>query len=385
MPKLKYVDGFRGLAAVVVVLNHFFLAFYPALINGDKNQVHTINSLELIIAKSPLNLLYNGDFAICVFFILSGYVLSYKYSVTGNIKVLTESAVKRYIRLLVPVFASVIFSYIFIRYSLYFNQEAGNLSLSTWWLATFWNFDVSFFDVVKNAFFGVFFKSDSKYNPALWTMTYELYGSFLVFGFAALFGKLKKRYLLYIIAVVLLYKTYYLGFILGLILSDLNVSGYINNYFIRKSLFKVSFLVVGLYFASYPSAATVENSMYIYIESSDPFTIMTYHTFGAFLIMLVLLNSVKLQKMLSLKPFEFIGRISFSMYLLHLILIGSLSSYIFILLIDHVSYSVAVMISFVSTVPILLILSHFMYKYVDKQGIKLANSIYNRFFKDSTR
>lgn len=101
--------------------------------------------------------------------------------------------------------------------------------------------------------------------------------------------------------------------------------------------------------------------------------------------MLVLLNSVKLQKMLSLKPFEFIGRISFSMYLLHLILIGSLSSYIFILLIDHVSYSVAVMISFVSTVPILLILSHFMYKYVDKQGIKLANSIYNRFFKDSTR
>ncbi|OME07846.1 hypothetical protein BSK64_06205 [Paenibacillus odorifer] len=385
MHKLKFIDGLRGVAALIVVLNHFAVGFYPALYNGDINQVHTQSNLELIIAKSPLNLIYNGSFAVCIFFLLSGYVLSYKYFNTKKIDVLVESAVKRYFRLLTPVLASIVLAFLLMKFSLFYNKEAGTLSFSTWWLSTFWDFDASIIDVVKNAFFGVFFNNDGKYNAVLWTMTYELFGSFIVFGFAALFGRVRRRYLFYIIAIILTYNTYYLGFILGMILSDINIGGYFNKSFFRNFFFKMILMVIGLYLASYPSAATVNNSIYKSIEATDPKTIVLYHTLGAFCIILVLLNSVKFQTIFSTKVFEFFGKISFSMYLLHLLVIGSLSSYIFITLIDHVSYSIAVMISLFITLPILLTLSYLMYKHVDKNGIKLANSIFNRFFKNNSQ
>ncbi|WP_443147193.1 acyltransferase family protein [Paenibacillus sp. KACC 21273] len=82
MQKLKYLDGLRGLAALIVVISHFVVAFYPSLYNGSIDSVHTQKSLELWISKSPFNLFYNGNFAVCVFFVLSGYVLSYKFFIT---------------------------------------------------------------------------------------------------------------------------------------------------------------------------------------------------------------------------------------------------------------------------------------------------------------
>ena len=38
--KIKYIEGIRGLAAIIVVLHHYTLAFYPALNFGDPNQTN---------------------------------------------------------------------------------------------------------------------------------------------------------------------------------------------------------------------------------------------------------------------------------------------------------------------------------------------------------
>lgn len=83
--KIKYIEGIRGLAAIIVVLHHYTLAFYPALNFGDSNQTNFGNgSLELLFANTPLNLIYNGGFAVSVFFILSGFVLSNAYHQSQN-------------------------------------------------------------------------------------------------------------------------------------------------------------------------------------------------------------------------------------------------------------------------------------------------------------
>lgn len=47
--KFYYLDGLRGLAAFIVVIHHFVLAFYPLYY-----------STERIIPKTPLNLFYAG-------------------------------------------------------------------------------------------------------------------------------------------------------------------------------------------------------------------------------------------------------------------------------------------------------------------------------------
>ena len=78
--KLRYLEGIRGLAAIIVVLHHYILAFYPAMSSANETQIHNETSyFEEVMAQIPLNIFYNGGFAVCIFFILSGYVLSNNY------------------------------------------------------------------------------------------------------------------------------------------------------------------------------------------------------------------------------------------------------------------------------------------------------------------
>ncbi|MBD2845513.1 acyltransferase family protein [Paenibacillus sp. IB182496] len=74
--KLFYLDGLRGLAALVVVISHYIQVFYPAALNGKAEQAHF--KWDTWYGYSPVNLFYNGQFAVCLFFALSGYVLNVK-------------------------------------------------------------------------------------------------------------------------------------------------------------------------------------------------------------------------------------------------------------------------------------------------------------------
>ena len=67
MRKISYLDGLRGLAAFVVVFHHFIYAFYPALFLGSNAQLHLKGGEEAFLSGSVFNLLYNGNFAVCVF------------------------------------------------------------------------------------------------------------------------------------------------------------------------------------------------------------------------------------------------------------------------------------------------------------------------------
>ena len=79
MGKVKFLDGLRGVAAFIVVIAHYIQVFYPTVFNGNIESIHTKNNLELIFYKTPLNLFFNANFCVCIFFVLSGYVLSIKF------------------------------------------------------------------------------------------------------------------------------------------------------------------------------------------------------------------------------------------------------------------------------------------------------------------
>lgn len=377
MQKLKYLDGLRGLAALIVVISHFVVAFYPSLYNGSIDSVHTQKNLELWISKSPINLFYNGNFAVCVFFVLSGYVLSYKFFITRDKEFIVKSAVKRYFRLVFPVFISIILIFLMMKLSLFYNKEAAVLTFSEWWLGGFWNFEPTFRHAIKNALLDVFFSHDSSYNTVLWTMSYELYGSFLIFSFIALFGTIKRRYFFYIILIFLFRDTIYLGFILGLMLADLKYSIHLfDKRFFGNYFLKLFFILFGLYIGSYPIGAPVDNSIYSYIKTDDYNTIVFYHIIGAFLVVLAVLISNKLQSFFSHKILYSLGKISFSLYLIHVIVIGSFTSWSFVNLTKYFSYSISVIISSIFSIPLLFLLSILLYKYADKVGIKLSNKVY---------
>ena len=76
----EQLDGLRGIAALIVMNSHFVCAFFPYLnskffpeifSNSDK-----VNNLIGFLQPPGLSIIFNGHAAVCVFFVLSGHVLS---------------------------------------------------------------------------------------------------------------------------------------------------------------------------------------------------------------------------------------------------------------------------------------------------------------------
>ncbi|HTB06348.1 MAG TPA: hypothetical protein VK806_05285, partial [Bacteroidia bacterium] len=106
------------------------------------------------------------------------------------------------------------------------------------------------------------------------------------------------------------------------------------------------------------------------------------HLVGATCVVIALLLSPSIQRLFSGRLFVFLGDISFSAYLIHPVIICTLSCFLFMNIntaLNH--YNLTVGIVFVITIPIVLLVSKAMTKFVDKPGINFSKYLYNRYFK----
>ncbi|BCA60747.1 acyltransferase family protein [Sphingomonas sp. HMP6] len=162
------LDGLRGWAALSVVLFHLipesFGALFPAL-------------------RHPLVAMFiNGNLAVCVFFILSGDALSMGFMRSRNGQQAVSILLKRYTRLTVPIFFSCLIVLVLYEAHLTFNVVAGQLVKRDGWLGTFLTEDISVKSFVRFVFVKVYSEVplSETFNPFLWTMRVELIGSVLV-------------------------------------------------------------------------------------------------------------------------------------------------------------------------------------------------------------
>jgi len=384
MQKITYLDGLRGVAAFAVLIQHYILGFYPALFFWVNATPHLPEGVEIFASGSVLNLFYNGNFAVCIFFVLSGFVLSYKFFVQQDGEGLRASAIKRYFRLAGPVVAVVLTAYILMKFSLFYNVQAGDLAQSGW-LGQFWTFPPNFLEAMNQAFVGTFLTGAFNYDNVIWTISYEFQGAFLILGFLALFGKMKYRHWFYLAAGLVLFQTYYLAFILGMFLSDLKVNhDMVLSKFDSKKILRIMLLLAGLVFGAFPSGRSVDGSMYAYLHFMDHDLLpMWYHIVGAFMVMLVLLDSYRIQKILSWKPFLQLGKISFSMYLFHFVILGSFSSFIFLKLYHALSYPLSVLLTFALSLPLIFFVGWASQAYIEKGCLNLSQWVYAKVFEQA--
>lgn len=382
--KITYLDGLRGIAAVNVMLMHFFIVLAPAMIYGNQTPSH-LGNLELVFSSTPLGLIGAGNFSVCIFFVLSGYVLTQKYFRIGDKNLIISSAVRRYFRLLIPVFAVVILSFLLSSAGL-FHYYAKTIMVTAssnpanYW-TNYWTFTPNIVNAIKQAMWESFFVGgDLDYNPVLWTMTIEFYGSMLVFAMALLFGQRRNRWTFYLAAAVAFFNSYYLAFIIGMALADMFTN--------KTPAFKTSnkiilsiILFVGLFIGSYPVSTVTSDSLYSFLNNGFFQTPkMIYHITGAGMIMYVLSNSQWLQKAFSSPVPVFLGKISYSLYLVHFLVISSFTCALFLSLYPVLPYGVAVLTSCVVSLLLIFPLSYVFYKYVDTEGVELSKNVYNRFF-----
>lgn len=401
--KLASLEGLRGIASLSVVFHHFFYGFLPALIWGAAGSKGLIfPQLEETIAQTPLSLLWNGDFAVMIFFVMSAYVLTYRYfqnydhktgkSLQDDGEFIFFSVIRRYPRLTIPIFFSSLCVLFFFNAGLLYHKQAVVYSHSFEWLSLLWELpNASIADVFQNTFLEVPFAYETRYNNVLWTICIEFYGSMLAFALIGLIGRLSLRWAIYPLLIWWIGNSLYLGFILGVILADMRFapSCTMLREWLERPFISWSVGLVGLYLGSFIKG--IDNSqniwfswLYILDGGSMPNAQWT-HNWGAFLLLTALLSSQSWQRAFSNPFFVWLGRVSFAMYLMHSLVFGTLTSWIVATLSPTHSYAEIMAITIPATFAAVFIVSHLFAKHIDEPSVRLGRTLCKNLFKTPFR
>ncbi|TGE23841.1 acyltransferase [Hymenobacter aquaticus] len=388
---LGYLDGLRGLAAAVVVIHHLAGFFYPTMLSGDAYSAHWGGGVEQAVASTPLNLLIGGNFAVCLFFVLSGLVLSEKFWRTGQLEVLRSQACRRYVRLMLPVlFAALVALALWVA-GAYRNTEVAEITGARRF-GEYWAELPGLKQILHDLAVGIPLGGESGYNPVFWTLSIELFGSFIVFALLAFFGAVRHRAWVYAAAILVLSVSelnfYYTGFILGVWLNDWrhHAPGGL-----PRGVGVGSLLLLGaVFFGSYPTAdlVRVQDTIYWFLQPDwlgNERAIQVWHLLGAALLLLGVFALPGLQRLLGRRWLRGLGAVSFSLYLLHFLVLGSFSSAVFLALRAQFGYDASVALTVLATLPVLGLTSYAMYRVVDLPGIRLAQWLYDRFFRPAAQ
>jgi peptidoglycan/LPS O-acetylase OafA/YrhL len=206
--RFRFLDGLRGWAAVVVLLHHLFIDGLPA------------NSFMADRALWAKVFFLNGTLVVSVFFVISGFSLSIRYLETGDGRALGRVAAGRYLRLALPIFAICAVTYVLLVSGL-IPPAAQRPSP----LDQFLSFTPSVDGLLGFSLLKVFvaYSGAESYDPPLWTMTYEFFGSFMVFALVAYLRPSRLRTLLLAVLFLLLtaLQTYFALFVAGILIADL--------------------------------------------------------------------------------------------------------------------------------------------------------------------
>jgi peptidoglycan/LPS O-acetylase OafA/YrhL len=209
-------------------------------------------------------------------------------------------------------------------------------------------------------------------------MKVELLGSMLVFGFLALFGKMRRRWLIYAVLMVVFWQSYYLAFVLGIALCDLTTRSWS-----PKNLawpITAALAVAGLWLGAAPiPGATSTIYSAIGWPHADPNVVFVLtHIAGAAMLLSAVVYSPALRAVFASRPLRYLGRVSFSMYLLHLLVLGTISSYMFTVLSADHGYLMSLAVTGAAYLVIVLIVSDIYTRHVDEPSMKLANWLTRR-------
>lgn len=185
--RIEFVDGLRGAAALIVLLWHVAVVFSPAAANGVSSISHS--SWDVFLFHSPITFFYKGSFAVCLFFVLSGFILTLSFFETGDPSIIYLRGLARYTRLAIPAGFSSLFAAFLINSNLYYIQELSVLNGANQLLdyTNLFKVPVDITHLLKSVLLDVCFGNSEfpeMYNLVLWTMPIEFLGSLLVFIFS---------------------------------------------------------------------------------------------------------------------------------------------------------------------------------------------------------
>ncbi|WP_379135083.1 acyltransferase family protein [Paenibacillus sp. sgz500958] len=364
--RLEELDSMRGLAAVSVVFAHI------SIILPSTDFLERLN-------HTPVHFFWLGHESVILFFILSGYVLSLPYFINKNVPYL-DYVIKRICRIMIPSIVSIIIALLLMQ--LLSPHEIPTISE---WGNSIWTSHVSGIEILNHIF--LINETDTmKINPVLWSLIHEMRIS-LVFPLIVyiLHRSSMLKSILFALAIpVLLFAGYYIilkatgfditmfkgdssflltphymaFFILGGILAKHRKywSGLYSKLGVRR---KVGLLCAGLGLYMY-NWLMLPDSALPHLFIIDDWAI----AMGACIFIVFALNSSRISRILMIGPIHFTGRISYSLYLYHLI--------VMIALVHTLGTALPLWAILVLSLPLSLLCAAIMHRMVEGPSIVLG-------------
>lgn len=366
--KINSAESIRGLACLAVVFSHLSLSFIPYLHRFDVNDTAN-NALIYTIHHSPFTFWYSGTAAVFIFFVLSGYILSYAIcknpaQISSKLK---NMWIKRYPRLMIPALCSCLLIWVVFNTVTIDSQHAGG------WLQSYVTQDFSLKTALYEGTIGSFLFAESNINWVLWTMTIELLGSLTLF--ILIYLRQLHHVLFFVGSIAFAYFAYWWrgeGFCMGI--SSFIIGMYI--YFYGRQIpFALASLVliVGLYLAG--AHNTSASYAWIYAQIGE----RTYeygNFFAGVLIVYSILMNPKLSKGLDRPVLVWLGQLSFSIYLLHLMLMYLICLPVLNLFLSWGwSYLSAVVWASLVFIVLTLCVAQMYSHYVDQLAMKVSQNL----------
>lgn len=364
MNKVHSAESLRGLACLAVVFSHFFGTFFPQLHNFYGSNLPKFEFIELIY-NSPFAFFYSGTGAVFVFFVLSGYVLTLSFLKSKDSKrKLKESLIKRYPRLAIPA----IFSCLLMWVVLHFSVDLENVSE---WFRSVGAKTPNLLEAIYSGAIGSFIFGEAKYNPVLWTMQIELLGSLIVYLICFFQKNNIIKYVLVVISILASMSLSFMAF-LGILSFIL---GHFLYFFSRRipEFICIFLFVVGLYLCG----AHNESASYtVFSKMLGERTYNILNFFGGGLIVFASIKSNIIDNFFNKNILLSLGKLSFSIYLVHIPIMYILGVPIFnIFLNEGFNFVASALISIFISLLFTIALSVFYSRYIDDFAIKFSNSL----------
>jgi len=320
------LEALRGIAALVVFSGHFCEGLVPRV----------TASLEGTVLFAPLN----GPAAVVLFFVLSGFVLTLRPLQARGWGPLVVQGLKRWPRLAAPVtmaglaYALAAMIGAFPDASEFVAKLPPHPPAYLFWGQAQHN--AQWGDVLGEASFGTFMHESARHNGVLWTMHWEFLGSFLALCSAAIMllklpMALRAAMFTALWVAAAAYSPWLIAFPCGVIGAVLHHS-YGKRIRIPNWL-AIGMLVCAAVLLSWDSRTQI--GMWTWTGSLGfaarlRLWIVT-QTLAACLCMTVALGNPTIRGWLASAPGRIAGQLSFAFYLVHLLILCSFSSWLYIL------------------------------------------------------
>ena len=385
----------RGLAAMQVLLLHYCAMVLPFAARVD--EVRHLDA-ELWVAATPLFFLINGHVAVELFFLISGTVLAASFLRTDAS--IPAQILKRFLRLLLPALAAIGFALLLLWWLPMDRAGLTELVKSDWtarYMNTPWQLaaiardslldsvllgyrDVSLFDRIM--------RRDQWLSsiggaavPPLWTLHAEFWGSMLMLALATARKRLGRRGFRGVLALVLVftgssqYSLFVVGFLLHLWWRDRPAPTATTS-----NLLAAPLIMAGIVLSTMPALPGMETLLWVMRKLSilrAQNAAVLQSQLGAIMIFVAVLGSAGARTWLAARPFAWLGRLSFSVYLLHFAVMALVGSRVFLALAGY-GYLAAGLAAFGVGSAITFALALGFERFVDRPAIALAGRLTRR-------